>query len=234
MNRKLIEKSKLVDRTKRVDIVTGIELAKKTATAKFDETLGLAVKLAFDLKKSGGSVRGTVVLPGGSGKSKKVAVLAVGDAADKAKAAGADVVGGDDLIAKIQGGFFGFDVLLTTPDMMPTVAKLGKVLGTKGLMPNPKSGTVTTDISKTVAEFKGGKVEFKADKTGVINLGIGKMSFTADNLKKNFDAVVSAILKAKPTTVKGDYVKSVTLSSTMGPGIKLDSKKIFAVAGSEK
>ena len=234
MNRKYEVKAKLVDRMKRYDIDSAIELAKKTATAKFDETLGLAIKLAFDLKKSGGSVRGTVVLPGGSGKTKKVAVLAKGDAATAAEKAGADIVGAEDLMKKIEGGFFGFDILLTTPDMMPTVAKLGKILGTKGLMPNPKSGTVTTDIAKTVAEFKAGKVEFKADKTGVINLGIGKISFPTANLKKNFSAIVSAVVKAKPTTVKGDYIKSMTVSSTMGPGVKLDSRKILAESGSEK
>ncbi len=233
-SKKYTEKLKLVDRVKRYDLDSALELVKKGATAKFDETLGLAIKLAIDLKKLGGSVRGTVILPGGSGKTKKVAVIAKGAAAAEAEKAGADIVGEQDLIARIEKGFFGFDVLLTTPDMMVAVAKLGKTLGTKGLMPNPKTGTVTPDIAKAVAEFKAGKLEFKADKTGVINVGLGKLSFPLANLKKNVTAVVGAVLKAKPANAKGDYIKSMTLSSTMGPGVKLDFKKYIAETGSEK
>jgi len=206
------------------------ELLSKTARAKFDETVDLAIKLGVDTSKNP-SVRGTVNLPAGSGKTKKVAVITRPERVKEAEEAGAVAAGGEDLAEKIKSGFMDFDVLIATPDMMGTVGKLGKILGPRGLMPNPKSGTVTDDIKKTVGEFKGGKVEFKMDKGGVVGLGIGKASFAADALKQNFRAVLSAVNSARPSGFKGVYVRSVTLSLTMGPGIKLDPRLAMEEVG---
>jgi len=220
--KKYKEKLKLVDREKLHAPAEAVQLLKQTARAKFDESVDLAMKLGVDPKKS--SVRGTVMLPGGSGKSKKVAVIAKADKSKEAEEAGADVIGADDLAEKIGKGFLDFDVLIVTPDMMGSVGKLGKILGPKGLMPNPKSGTVTFDIAKTVKEFKGGKVEFKMDKSAALHMVLGKVSFEPAALEKNFQAALAAILQVKPSGLKGNYVQSITLSSTMGPGIKIDPR----------
>lgn len=218
------EKAKLVEKAKLYSPQEAVEMVKKTARTKFDETVDLAMKLGVDVKKNP-SVRGTVALPAGSGKSKKIAVLTKPERFKEAEEAGAEVVGGDDLVEKIKNGFLGFDVLIATPDVMGAAGKLGKILGTKGLMPNPKSGTVTTEVGKAVKEFKGGKVEFKMDKGGALHMVLGKTSFTADALMSNFRAAVNAINHAKPSGLKGIFIRSLTVSSTMGPGIKIDLKK---------
>ena len=223
MSKKYEEKAKLVTPGKKYSVDEGIDLVKKTSWAKFPESVDLSIRLNLSGKKSE-SIRGLVNLPYGSGKSKKIAVLAKGDKAKEAEAAGADITGADDLVEKISKGFLDFDILLATPDMMPTVGKLGKILGTKGLMPNPKSGTVTNDIGKSVKEFKGGRVEFRMEKGGVVHLMVGKVNLEPEKIKQNLIAGIEAIRKSKPSSVKGDYFKSVTLSSTMGPGIKLDVK----------
>lgn len=225
--KKFIEKAKLVDRAKVYSPVDAVKLVKQSAFAKFDETVDLTVVLGFDQKKGGETVRGTVALPAGTGKSVRIGVIAKGDKISEAEAAGADFTGSDDIIQKISGGWLDFDVLIATPDMMGSVGRLGKLLGQRGLMPNPKSGTVTFDIAKTVKEFKGGKIEFKADKTGVIHLKAGKVSFDEASLLKNFHAIFEAINKARPASAKGTFIKSVTLSSTMGPGVKVDTKKLI-------
>lgn len=224
--KKYIEKDKLVPKDKFFMPEEAIKIVKQTARAKFDETVDLSVKSGLILKKGSPTIRGTFVLPGGGGKSKKVAVIAKADKVGEAEKAGADIVGSDDLAEKILKGFVGFDVLIATPDMMGAVAKLGKVLGKRGLMPNPKTGTVTFDVGKTVTDYKSGKVEFKADKTNVINLGIGKISFDEGKIVSNLLAALEAIYKSKPSGAKGDVFKSITLSATMGPGIKVDAKKI--------
>lgn len=218
--KKYKEKEKLVDKGKLYAPAEALQLVKQTARTKFDETVDLAMKLGVDPKKA--SVRGTLMLPSGSGKSKKVAVITKPDKLKDAEEAGTDVIGGDDLVEKIKNGFLEFDVLIATPDMMGAVGKLGKILGPKGLMPNPKSGTVTTDIGKTVKEFKGGKVEFKMDKGAALHMILGKVSFDAAALEKNFKVVLAAVLQAKPGGFKGNYVQSITVSSSMGPGIKID------------
>jgi large subunit ribosomal protein L1 len=220
--KKFKEKEKLVDKGKFYAPGEALQLLKQTALAKFDESVDLAMKLGVDPKKS--SVRGTVMLPGGSGKTKKVAVITKADKHKEAEEAGADLVGGDDLVEKIKNGFLDFDVLIVTPDMMGSVGRLGKTLGPKGLMPNPKSGTVTTDIGRTVKEFKGGKVEFKMDKSAALHMILGKASFEAGALEKNFQAALAAVLQVKPSGLKGNYVQSITVSSSMGPGIKIDPK----------
>lgn len=225
MSKKYNEKLKLVDRTKKYELDNAVNLAKQTAWAKFPESVDLSITLNLSGKKSE-SVRGLVSLPHGSGKSKKVAVLTRGEKVKEAEAAGADVFGAEDLVEKISKGFLDFDVLLATPDMMPQVGKLGKVLGSKGLMPNPKSGTVTNEIAKSVKEFKTGKVEFRMEKSGVVHLMIGKVDFEASKLKENILAALEAIRKSKPSSVKGAFFKSVTLSTTMGPGIRLDLKTL--------
>jgi len=214
----------LVDQLKLYPPVEALQLVKKTASTKFDETVDLAMKLGVDVKKNP-SVRGTVSLPAGSGKSKKIAVLTKPDHFKEAEQAGAVVVGSEDLIEKIKNGFMDFDILIATPDMMGAAGKLGKILGTKGLMPNPKAGTVTPEVGKAVKEFKGGKVEFKMDKGGALHMVLGKASFTPDALLQNFKAAVSAINHVKPSGLKGAYIRSITISSTMGPGIKVDMKK---------
>lgn len=218
-----LAKAKLVNPEKLHTPTEAIALLPETKRAKFDETVDMAVKLGVDTVKNP-SIRGSVSLPTGSGKVKKVAVICRADRAQDALAAGAIEAGAADLVEKIQQGFLGFDVLIASPDMMGMVGKLGKVLGPKGLMPNPKVGTVTDDIKQAVSEFRGGKVEFKMDKSGVIALGIGKISFTADALLQNFRAVISALLQAKPSGVKGVYLQSVSLSTTMGPGLKVNPR----------
>jgi large subunit ribosomal protein L1 len=222
--KKYLERTKLVNKNKFYTVVEAIELVKKTAGAKFDETVDLAMHLGVDIKKNP-SIRGTVALPAGSGKTKKIAVLTRPERFKEAEAAGADVVGGDDLIEKIKGGFLGFDILIASPDMMGAAGKLGKMLGTKGLMPNPKSGTVTTEIGKTVKEFKGGKVEFKMDKGGALHMVLGKVSFASDALVTNFKTSLTAINHTKPSGLKGAFIRSIALSSTMGPSVKVDIKK---------
>lgn len=212
----------MVNRTRSYSPVEALQLVKQTAPAKFSETIDLAMKLGVDPKKH--SIRGTVMLPGGSGKVKRVAVIAKPDKVKEAEEAGAIAAGGDDLIQKISGGWLDFDIVVATPDMMPAVGKLGKMLGTKGLMPNPKSGTVTNEITKTVKEFQGGKVEFKMDKNGALHMVLGKVSFEIGALEKNFKAALAAVTHLKPSGLKGLFVESITVSSTMGPGIKIDPK----------
>ena len=203
-----------------------IEIVKEMAAAKFDEAVDNAVGLGVDPRKADQMVRGTVALPSGTGGDVRVAVFAQGDAAVEAAEAGADVVGADDLAERIEKGFTDFDLAIATPDMMPIVGKLGRVLGPRGLMPNPKSGTVTTDIGKAVGEFKGGKVEYRTDKYGNVQLAIGKTSFGAPDLVANFTAVMDEIERARPASTKGRYIKKITLSSTMGPGVKVDPGKL--------
>lgn len=199
-----------------------LEMLKAQPHAKFDESVDLAIKLGVDPKKSDQQVRGTIGLPKGTGKSVRIAVIAKGDKASDAKNAGAEFVGDDDLVAKIKGGWLDFDALVTTPDMMREVGKLGKVLGPRGLMPTPKAGTVTTDIAKAVEEIKAGKVEFKVDKGASINLAFGKVSFSVEDLLENFNVLLSAIQRAKPSSLKGVYIQSMTLSTTMGPGLRIE------------
>jgi large subunit ribosomal protein L1 len=224
--KKFLEKAKLVDPAKKYIPAEAASLVKNTSITKFDGTVNLSIKLGIDPKRSDQQVRGTVTLPGGTGKVTRVIVIAKGEKIKEAESAGADAAGSDDLIEKISKGWTEFDVAIATPDIMAQVGKLGKVLGQKGLMPNPKTGTVTFDVGKTVKEFKGGKVEYKTDKTGVIHVPIGKISFTEDKIIKNLAAVVDAVNKAKPSGVKGVFVKSIALSATMGPSIKVDASKM--------
>jgi len=212
------------DRTYTIE--DAIPLVQKVKFAKFDETVELSLRLGVDPKHADQMVRGTVVLPHGLGKSKRVAAIAGGEKQKEAQDAGADVVGGDDLVEKIQQGFMDFDAVVATPDMMRSVGKLGKVLGPRGLMPNPKTGTVSVDIGKAIKEIKAGKVEFRVDKTGIIHAPVGKMSFQGDALIANAHSLVDAIVKAKPAAAKGKYLKSVTVSSTMGPGVRIDTTHI--------
>jgi large subunit ribosomal protein L1 len=211
-----------VDRNKRYKLDDAFKLLKETATKKFDETVDAAINLGVDPKHADQVVRGAVVLPHGMGKAVKVAVFAKGDKAREAQEAGADIVGAEDLAEKIQGGFMDFDKVIAAPDMMGVVGRLGKVLGPRGLMPNPKVGTVTMDVAKAVKEQKAGKVEFRVEKAGIVHVPFGKASFEAQKLKDNFTVIMELIFKAKPQTAKGVYVKNVTLSCTMGPGIKVD------------
>lgn len=199
-----------------------IELAKELASAKFDETVEVAFRLGIDPRKADQNIRGTIRLPHGTGKSTRVAVFAEGEKAKEAEEAGADVVGGTDLVQKVQQGFLDFDVAIATPDMMSQVGKLGKILGPRGLMPNPKSGTVTFDVAAAVKDFKAGKIEYRNDRTGNVHVPIGKASFDTDALVENYAAVAEEILRAKPAAAKGRYVKKVTVSTTMGPGVKID------------
>ena len=214
--------SGLVDRTKAYDMKSALDLVKKTATAKFDESVDVAVNLGIDAKKSDQVVRGSVVLPRGTGKTVRVAVFAQGANAEKAKNAGADIVGFDDLAEKIKGGFMDFDVVIATPDAMKVVGPLGQVLGPRGLMPNPKVGTVTANVEEAVKNAKGGQVQYRADKAGIVQCTIGRASFPVDALVENFEALIGAINKAKPSSTKGIYLKKVSISSTMGVGIRID------------
>ena len=228
--KKYVESAKLIDRTKLYDTQEALELAVKGATAKFDETVELHVRLGVDSRHADQQVRGAVVLPNGTGKSVRVAVFAKGDKADAAAAAGAEVVGAEDLVAKVQDGFMDFDVCIASPDMMGLVGRLGKVLGPRGLMPSPKAGTVTPDVAKAVTEAKAGKIEYRLDKTNIIHCPIGKVSFGAEKLKENLDTLMEAIIKAKPAATKGQYIKSCAVATTMGPGVKINANKYTAAA----
>ncbi|ANY67035.1 50S ribosomal protein L1 [Paenibacillus algorifonticola] len=221
--KKYVEASKLIDSEATYESLEAIELVKKAATAKFDESVEVAVRLGVDPRKQDQAVRGVVVLPHGTGKTKRVLVFAKGDKAKEAEAAGADFVGDADMINKIQQGWFDFDVCVATPDMMAEVGKLGRILGGKGLMPNPKAGTVTFDVSKAVQEIKAGKIEYRLDKAGQIHAPIGKVSFDADKLDANLRALVEALVRAKPAAAKGVYLKNIAVSSTMGPGARVSA-----------
>ena len=221
------EIDKLVDKSKQYLVDEAVELVKKTAKAKFDETVDVHIKLGIDPKKSEQLVRGTVVLPNGTGKTKKVAVIAKGEKVKEAEEAGADVVGAEDLMEKISKGWMDFDVLVSTPDMMKELSKLGKVLGPKGLMPNPKAGTVSFDLAKTVKELKGGRIEFKNDDFGIIHSAVGKASFEKEKLAENLKTLIETVVKSKPSAIKGIYIESISISSTMGPGIKLNLTQKF-------
>jgi large subunit ribosomal protein L1 len=222
--KKYQEAAKLIDKNKAYEPAEAFELVKKAATAKFDETVEAAFRLGVDPKRADQQIRGAVVLPHGTGKVQRVLVFAKGEKAKEAEAAGADYVGDADLIAKIQGGWFEFDVVVATPDMMGEVGKLGRVLGPKGLMPNPKTGTVTFDVAKAVKEIKAGKIEYRVDKAGNIHAPIGKVSFETEKLVENLNALAEALNRAKPAAAKGVYMKNVSVSSTMGPGVRVAIK----------
>ena len=226
MSKRMIEAAKLIEKGKLYDSKEAIELALKMPKAKFDETLEMHIKLGVDSKQADQQVRGVMVLPNGTGKAKKVLVLAKGEKAEAAKEAGADYVGDDDMIQKIQSeNWFDYDVVVATPDMMASLGRIAKLLGPKGLMPNPKSGTVTMDVSKAVSEIKAGKIEYRLDKNNVIHCPIGKVSFGVDKLKENYDALLDTIIKAKPAAAKGTYLKSIAVSTTMGAGIKINPRQ---------
>ena len=224
--KKYVESAKLIDRTKLYDTAEALDITVKGATAKFDETVELHVRLGVDSRHADQQVRGAVVLPNGTGKKVRVAVFAKGDKVDAALAAGAEYVGAEDLMEKIQGGFMDFDVCIASPDMMGLVGRLGKVLGPRGLMPSPKAGTVTPDVAKAVTEAKAGKIEYRLDKTNIIHCPIGKASFGGEKLAENFAALMDAIVKAKPAAAKGQYLRSIAVASTMGPGVKINPAKI--------
>ena len=224
-SKRYVESAKLVDSNKEYEIKEALEVIEKMPKTKFDETVELHVRLGVDSKHADQQVRGTVVLPNGTGKTQRVLVFAKGPKAEKAEKAGADFVGAEELIPKIQNdNWFDYDVIVATPDMMGVVGRLGKVLGPKGLMPNPKSGTVTMDVTKAINEIKSGKVEYRLDKTNIIHLGFGKVSFGADKLAENYDVLMNAIIKAKPAAAKGQYIKGVSISTTMGPGLHINQK----------
>ncbi|MBQ7935016.1 MAG: 50S ribosomal protein L1 [Clostridia bacterium] len=223
-----IESSKLIDSAKLYDVEEALEAVVKAARAKFDETVEIHVKLGVDSRHADQQVRGAVVLPHGTGKTTRVLVFAKNEKADEAKAAGADFVGGEELIPKIQNeNWFEYDVVVATPDMMGVVGRLGRVLGPKGLMPNPKAGTVTMDVAKAIAEIKAGKIEYRLDKTNIIHCPIGKVSFGKEKLTENFNTLMGAVIKAKPAAAKGQYVRSCTVASTMGPGVKVNQAKFM-------
>ena len=225
--KKYTDAAKLIDRNVQYDVDQAVSLVKKSAVAKFDETIEAHIRLGVDGRHADQQVRGAVVLPHGTGKTVRVLVFAKGDKVAEAQAAGADYVGGDELIPKIQNeGWFEFDVVVATPDMMGVVGRLGRVLGPKGLMPNPKAGTVTMDVTKAVKDIKAGKIEYRLDKTNIIHVPVGKASFTEEQLADNFQALMGAINKAKPASAKGQYLRSVTIASTMGPGVKLNTAKL--------
>ena len=225
MSKRYAESAKLVEANKEYDIKEALDIIEKMPKTKFDQTVELHVKLGVDSKHADQQVRGTVVLPNGTGKTLKVLVFAKGPKAEEAEKAGADYVGAEELIPKIQNeNWFDYDVIVATPDMMGVVGRLGKVLGPKGLMPNPKSGTVTMDVTKAIKEIKSGKVEYRLDKTNIIHLGFGKVSFGAEKLAENYDAIMGAIIKAKPSAAKGQYIRSVSISTTMGPGLYINQK----------
>ena len=223
--KKYVDSLKSYDKSKAYEVGEAIDIALNTAKAKFDETIELHVKLGVDPRHADQQVRGVVVLPNGTGKTVRVLVIAKVAKADDATAAGADFVGAEDMITKIQGGWFDFDVCITTPDMMGLVGRIGKLLGPKGLMPNPKSGTVTMDIAKAINDVKAGKVEYRVDKTAICHVIFGKKSFGKDKLAENFNTIMDAIVKAKPAAAKGTYLKSITIASTMGPGVKVNYKQ---------
>ena len=224
--KKYQEAAKLVDRTVQYDTAEAIALVKKTATAKFDETVEVHIRTGCDGRHAEQQIRGAVVLPNGTGKTVRVLVFAKGDKVNEAEAAGADHVGGEELIPKIQNeGWLDFDVVVATPDMMGVVGRLGKVLGPKGLMPNPKAGTVTMDVAKAISDIKAGKIEYRLDKANIIHVPVGKTSFDEAKLQENFDALMDAIVKARPSAVKGQFLRSITLTSTMGPGVKVNVAK---------
>ena len=225
MSKRYAESVKLVEANKEYDIKEALDVIEKMPKTKFDQTVELHVKLGVDSKHADQQVRGTVVLPNGTGKTQKVLVFAKGPKAEEAEKAGADFVGAEELIPKIQNeNWFDYDVVVATPDMMGVVGRLGKVLGPKGLMPNPKSGTVTMDVTKAIKEIKSAKVEYRLDKTNIIHLGFGKVSFGAEKLAENYDAIMGAIIKAKPAAAKGQYIRSVSVSTTMGPGLYINQK----------
>ena len=224
--KKYSDAAKAIDRATQYEPAEAIALAKKAATAKFDETIEVHIRTGCDGRHADQQIRGAVVLPNGTGKTVKVLVFAKGDKLNEAEAAGADYVGGDELIPKIQNdGWLDFDVVVATPDMMGAVVGLGKVLGPKGLMPNPKAGTVTMDVTKAINDIKAGKIEYRLDKSNIIHVPIGKASFAEEQLKENFDALMDAIVKAKPSTLKGQYLRSISLAPTMGPGVKVSTAK---------
>ncbi len=224
--KKYVEAAKLIDKSKTYEAEEAVALVKKAASAKFDETVELHIRTGCDSRHADQQIRGAVVLPAGTGKDVRVLVFAKGTKADEATAAGADFVGGEELIPKIQKeGWLDFDVVVATPDMMSVVGRLGKVLGPKGLMPNPKAGTVTMDVTKAIADIKAGKVEYRLDKANIIHVTLGKASFTEEQLMENFNALMGAIVKAKPSSVKGQYLKSISIATTMGPGVKIVSNR---------
>ncbi|HBA93262.1 MAG TPA: 50S ribosomal protein L1 [Ruminococcaceae bacterium] len=231
--KKYTEAAKLVNREEQYDVAEAIDLVKKTAVAKFDETIEAHIRLGVDGRHADQQVRGAVVLPNGTGKDVKVAVFAKGDLAKAATEAGADIVGDADLVTKIQGGWMDFDVAIASPDMMGFVGRLGKVLGPRGLMPSPKAGTVTMDVAKAVQEAKAGKIEYRLDKSNIIHCPIGKVSFGTDKLIENFNALLDAIIKAKPEAAKGQYIKSCAVASTMGPGVRINPAKVGSTASAE-
>ena len=224
MSKKTKEFEKLVDKKKLYTLEEAVKTLKQAVKPKFDETVEIAVRLGIDAKQTDQTVRGTIPLPHGTGKTKKVVVIAQGDKVKEAEAAGADAVGYQDIVEKITKGWLDFDAVVATPDVMKDIAKLGKVLGPRGLMPNPKTGTVTFDIAKAVKEIKGGRVEYKNDPQGIIHVGIGKLSFSEDKIIANAQAILAAIVAAKPAVAKGQYIKSVAITSTMGPGIKVKAE----------
>ena len=225
--KKYIEAAKLIERGNLYDPAEAVALVKKSATAKFDETIEAHIRTGCDGRHADQQIRGAVVLPHGTGKKVRILVFAKDAKAEEAKAAGADFVGGDELIPKIQNeGWLDFDVVVATPDMMGVVGRLGRVLGPKGLMPNPKAGTVTMDVTKAINDIKAGKIEYRLDKSNIIHVPIGKASFTEEQLQQNFDALMDAIVKAKPSTLKGQYLRSITLAPTMGPGVKINPMKL--------
>ena len=225
-SKRLAQALQAVDQTKQYEANEAFELIKQIAFAKFDETVEVAARLGVDSKKQDQQVRGAVVLPHGTGKTARVLVFAKGDKAKEAEAAGADFVGDDDLIQRINQGWFDFDVVVATPDMMGSVGRLGRVLGPKGLMPNPKTGTVTFDVARAISEIKAGKIEYRLEKAGIIHAPVGKVSFDTEQLVGNFRALIDALQKAKPASAKGQYFKSVTVSSTMGPGVRVNVQRL--------
>ena len=224
--KKYVESAKLVDSSALYDVAEALDLSIKTGKAKFDETVEVHVRLGVDGRHADQQVRGAVVLPNGTGKTVRALVFAKGDKVQAALDAGADFAGAEELVAKIQGGWMDFDVVIASPDMMGVVGRLGKVLGPRGLMPNPKAGTVTPDVAKAVTEAKAGKIEYRLDKTNIIHCPIGKVSFGTEKLQENFDALLGAIVRAKPAAAKGQYIKSCTVASTMGPGVKINPAKL--------
>ncbi len=227
--KKYTDAAKRFDRDQLFTPAEAVELVKGLGTASFDESIELVMRLGVDPRKADQIVRGTVALPAGTGKDVRVAVFANGEAAAEARAAGADHVGGDDLAAQVEGGMLDFDVAIATPDLMPLVGKLGRVLGPRGLMPNPKTGTVTTDVGKAVEEFKGGKVEYRTDRYGNVHVPIGKVSFEVDALQSNFRAVLDEVQRAKPASAKGRYIRKISLSPTMGPSVRIDTNRLKVV-----